>query len=232
MGGKGYSVAFDPLDGSSVIDTNFAVGSIWGIWPGDKLTGIKGRQMKAAGAAIYGPRTTITIAIDNLDYAHEFLLVDDMSAMHGQWLKSNEYTTISEGKLIAPGNLRATQDNKGYADLFNYWIQNTYQLRYTGGFVADVNQLMVKGKGVFVNVGSVNTKSKLRMLYEVAPLAYLIEKAGGKASNGEQSPLDVTIAHTEQTSQVAYGSRNEVERFEEMVGVKYMPVLELAPTDD
>ena len=69
--------------------------------------------MKAAGAAIYGPRTTITLAIDNLDYTHEFLLVEDMSAMHGQWLKSNEYTTISEGKLIAPGNLRATQDNKG-----------------------------------------------------------------------------------------------------------------------
>ena len=65
-----------------------------------------------------------------------------------------------------------------YADLFNYWMQNTYQLRYTGGFVADVNQLMVKGKGVFVNVASVNTKSKLRLLYEIAPLAYLIEKAG------------------------------------------------------
>ena len=155
-----------------------------------------------------------------------------MSAMHGQWLKSNEFTTISEGKLIAPGNLRATQDNKGYADLFNFWMQNTYQLRYTGGFVADVNQLMVKGKGVFVNVASVNTKSKLRMLYEVAPLAYLIEKAGGKASDGEQSPLDVTITHTEQTSQVAYGSRNEVDRFEDLVGVKYIPVLESALADD
>ena len=144
----------------------------------------------------------MTIAISNMDYAHEFLLIDDFSANHGQWLKTNEFTTIGEGKLIAPGNLRATQDNEGYADLFNYWLQNTYQLRYTGGMVPDVNQLMVKGKGVFVNVASKNTKSKLRMLYEVAPMGYLIEKAGGKTSEGEKSVLDVPITSTEQVSQV------------------------------
>lgn len=67
-------------------------------------------------------------------------------------------------------------DNPGYAELFNYWNTNTYQLRYTGGMVPDVNQLMVKGKGVFVNVASKSTKSKLRMLYEVAPMGFLIEK--------------------------------------------------------
>jgi sedoheptulose-bisphosphatase len=222
MGGKGYSVAFDPLDGSSVIDTNFAVGTIWGVWPGDKLTGISGRQLKAAGIAVYGPRTTITIAVDNLPYAHEFLLVDDFSANHGQWLKTNEFKGIDEGKLIAPGNLRATQDNQGYADLFNYWLTNTYQLRYTGGMVPDVNQLLVKGKGVFVNVASKNTKSKLRVLYEAAPMGYLVEKAGGKTSEGEKSVLDVAIAQTEQVSQVAFGSAKEVERFEQMVGRKYL----------
>jgi len=69
--------------------------------------------------------------------------------------------------LFAPGNLRATQDNAGYAQLFNYWNENQYQLRYTGGMVPDVNQIMVKGKGIFVNCGSKNTKSKLRVLYEV-----------------------------------------------------------------
>lgn len=129
MGGKGYAVAFDPLDGASVIDTNFAVGTIWGIYQGEKLTGIKGSQVKSAGIAMYGPRTTITLAIDNMPGSHEFLLIDDYSAMHGQWVKSNEFTTINEGKLLAPGNLRASQDNKGYADLFNYWMTHMYQLR-------------------------------------------------------------------------------------------------------
>ena len=176
MGGTGYSVAFDPLDGSSVIDTNFAVGTIFGIWSGTKLTGVSGKDLKAAGIAVYGPRTTMTLAVSNMDFAHEFLLVDDFSARHGQWIKTNQFSSIGEGKLIAPGNLRATQDNPGYAELFNFWNANTYQLRYTGGMVPDVNQLMVKGKGIFVNVASKHTKSKLRMLYEVAPIGYLIEK--------------------------------------------------------
>lgn len=221
MGGSGYSVAFDPLDGSSIIDTNFAVGTIFGIWNGDKLTGVSGRGIKSAGISIYGPRTTITLAVDNMPYAHEFLLVDDFSAMHGQWIKTNEFTCINEGKLIAPGNLRATQDNEGYKKLFDYWMENTYQLRYTGGMVPDINQLMVKGKGIFVNVASKNTKSKLRVLYEVAPIGYLIEKAGGKSSEGSKSVLDIPITYTEQVSQVAYGSAKEVARFEEFVGNKF-----------
>ena len=222
MGGTGYSVAFDPLDGSSVIDTNFAVGTIWGVWPGDKLTGVKGKDMKAAGIAIYGPRTTITIAVDNMPYAHEFLLVDDFSAMHGQWIKTNEFMNVAEGKLFAPGNLRATQDNAGYKQLFDYWMENQYQLRYTGGMVPDVNQILVKGKGVFVNVNSKKTKSKLRLLYEVAPMGYIIEKAGGRSSEGEKSVLEIPIDTTEQTTQVAFGSYDEVKRFEEMVGRKYL----------
>jgi sedoheptulose-bisphosphatase len=88
--------------------------------------------------------------------------------------------------------------------------------------VPDVNQMMVKGKGVFVNVNSPNTKSKLRTLYEVAPIGYLIEKAGGKSSDGEKSVLDIMIEQTVQTSQVCYGSAEEVARFDTMVGRKFM----------
>lgn len=88
--------------------------------------------------------------------------------------------------------------------------------------MADVNQLLVKGKGVFSHVQSENTESELKLLYEIAPLAYLIEKAGGKSSNGEKSILDVPILDIEQTSQVAFGSKGEVKRFDEFVGVKYL----------
>jgi sedoheptulose-bisphosphatase len=222
MGGIGYSTAFDPLDGSSIIDTNFAVGTIWGTWAGNKLTGVRGRDLRAAGIAVYGPRTSITVALSGVDNAHEFLLVDDFSARHGEWIKTNEFSTINEGKLFAPGNLRATQDNEGYAKLFNYWNENQYQLRYTGGMVPDVNQIMVKGKGIFVNVASKKTKSKLRVLYEVAPIGYIIEKAGGQSSDGEKSVLDIPITTTEQVSQVAFGSKDEVARFNELVGRKYI----------
>lgn len=87
--------------------------------------------------------------------------------------------------------------------------------------VPDVNQILVKGKGIFCNVASPNTKSKLRVLYEVAPIGYIVEKAGGKSSDGEGSVLNIEITDTEQTSQVAYGSEKEVERFEKLVGKKY-----------
>jgi len=221
MGGYGFSVAFDPLDGSSVIDSNFAVGTIFGIWPGSKLTEVFGSELKCSGLCVYGPRTSMSLAIEGIPGAHEFLLVDDFSGRHGQWIKTNEFNTISEGKLFAPGNLRATQDNPGYKELFDFWISNQYQLRYTGGMVPDVNQLLIKGKGVFVNVASPNTKSKLRLLYEVAPLAYLIEKAGGRSSDGEKSVLKVQIKTTEQRTQVALGAAREVDRFEKYVGKKY-----------
>ena len=90
------------------------------------------------------------------------------------------------------------------------------------GMVPDVNQILVKGKGVFVNVASPNTKSKLRLLYEVAPIGYIMEKAGAKSSDGEGSVLDIEITETEQVTQVAFGSDKEVARFEEMVGKKFM----------
>ncbi|CAM9226129.1 unnamed protein product [Phaeothamnion confervicola] len=222
MGGEGYSVAFDPLDGSSIIDTNFAVGTIFGIWPGNRLVGVTGRQLAASGMATYGPRTTMTLAVEGMDGTHEFLLIDDFSGRHGQWVKTNTFTTIEDGKLFAPGNLRGTQDNPGYNELFNYYLDNKYQLRYTGGMVPDVNQLMVKGKGIFVNPASPAAKAKLRVLYEVAPIGYLIEKAGGKSSDGEKSVLDIPIPNTEVRSQVAYGSIGEVDRFESLVGVKML----------
>uniref|UniRef100_A0A7S0ZFH1 Sedoheptulose-1,7-bisphosphatase, chloroplastic n=1 Tax=Timspurckia oligopyrenoides TaxID=708627 RepID=A0A7S0ZFH1_9RHOD len=222
--GGSYSVAFDPLDGSSIIDTNFSVGTIFGVWPGSKLTGITGRQLVCSGLAVYGPRTTITVAIDGTDYAHEFLLMDDFSGRHGQWIHTQVFSTVSEGKLFAPGNLRAVNDNPGYASLVQYYKDNKYQLRYTGGMVPDVNQILVKGKGVFCNPESPTAKAKLRVLYEVAPIGYLMEKGGAKSSDGKGSVLDIPINSTEVRSQVCVGSKDEVERFEKMVGVEmYAP---------
>ena len=75
--GEGFSVAFDPLDGSSVVDTNFTVGTIFGVWPGDKLTGITGSDQAAAAMGIYGPRTTYVLALQDVPGTNEFLLMDD-----------------------------------------------------------------------------------------------------------------------------------------------------------
>ena len=133
------SVALDPLDASSIIDANFAVGTIFAVWESPSLLNVTGRELVAAGACTYGPRTAITLALSDRPGVHEFLLVGD------RWLNSNVYARMSEGKLFAPGNLRAAATNPGYADLISHWQRAKYTLRYTGGLVPDVTQLLVKG---------------------------------------------------------------------------------------
>uniref|UniRef100_A0A7S3VUA4 Sedoheptulose-1,7-bisphosphatase, chloroplastic n=1 Tax=Dunaliella tertiolecta TaxID=3047 RepID=A0A7S3VUA4_DUNTE len=214
VGGSGFSVAFDPLDGSSVIDCNFAVGTIIGIWPGDKLDGITGRDQAAACMGVLGPRTVFVLAIKGYPGTHEFLLQDD-----GKFIHVKETTEIGEGKMYAPGNLRATSDNPQYEKLLNYYVQEKYTLRYTGGMVPDVFQILVKEKGVFTNVTSPSTKAKLRILFEVAPLGLMVENAGGYSSaDGKQiSALDVPINNCDQRTQICFGSYGEVKRFEEFM---------------
>ena len=76
--------------------------------------------------------------------------------------------------MFSPGNLRATFDNPNYERLISHYIGEKYTLRYTGGMVPDVFQIIVKEKGVFTNVISPSTKAKLRILFEVAPLSLLV----------------------------------------------------------
>lgn len=78
-------------------------------------------------------------------------------------------------------------------------------------------QIIVKEKGIFTNVTSPSAKAKLRLLFEVAPLGFLIEKAGGYSSDGKQSVLDKVINNLDERTQVAYGSKNEIIRFEEIL---------------
>lgn len=204
-----YCVAFDPLDGSSIVDTNFAVGTIFGVYDGKKLTGITGRDMCASGIGVYGPRTVFCIAFRESPGTHEFLLQDD-----GKWLHVKETHSIGEGKMFSPGNLRATFDNQAYEKLISYYIGEKYTLRYTGGMVPDVFQIIVKGKGIFTNVSSPTAKAKLRVLFETNPLALLIEKAGGASSVDGKSALDIEVTSYDQRTSVIYGSKKEVARCE------------------
>ncbi|KAF6160133.1 hypothetical protein GIB67_016569, partial [Kingdonia uniflora] len=206
----GFSVAFDPLGRSSIVDTNFTVGTIFRVWPGDKLTSVTGRDQVAAAMGIYGPRTTYVIALKDMPGTHEFLLLDE-----GKWQHVKDTTEINEGKMFSPGNLRATFDSPNYQKLIDYYIKEKYTLRYTGGMVPDVNQIIVKEKGVFTNVISPSAKAKLRLLFKVVPLGLLVEKARGYSSDGYKSVLDKVITALDKRTQVSYGSKNEIIQFEE-----------------
>jgi sedoheptulose-bisphosphatase len=221
--GKGFAVAFDPLDSTPSVDVNFAVGASWGVWNGSKLTGVTGRDMAAAGLVMYGPRTTMLVATAGAEGVMEFVLTNSATG-EWEWLQSNIFSKIDEDQpfrraIFAPGNLRATASSPGYRKLVDFYLDSRYHLRYSGGMVPDVCQLVVKGVGIFTNAdGGDSAPARLRLLYEAAPAAFIVEKAGGASSDGERSILDVLIADTDQRTQVAVGSKAEVARFDRIVG--------------
>lgn len=202
-----YVVTFDPLDGSSLVDTNNSVGSILGIFKKGDLAGKKGSDMVAAIYVVYGPRTTFVYTIGN--GTHEFTLNDV-----GEYMLSRENLKVKEvAKRFAPGNLRACAESKDYLKLLQHWVQEGYTLRYSGGMVPDINTILMKGDGVFVYPSwSKQPRGKLRYCFECAPMAFIMEQAGGAASDGDGRLLDQVIKSVDQQTPIIIGSKKEVEK--------------------
>ncbi|MFA6550758.1 MAG: class 1 fructose-bisphosphatase [Candidatus Gracilibacteria bacterium] len=206
-----FGVAYDPLDGSSLVNVNLAVGSIFGIYKCNTFIGKKGDDQECAMIAVYGPRTTIVCATKA--GAHEYTLCD------GKFNLTKENLHIDkEGKIFAPGNLRACLYNPGYRNLLNYWLDKQYTLRYSGGMVPDINHILLKGKGLFTYPGYKDMPDgKLRLLYECAPMAYIVEHAGGKATDGKIRLLEKAVTSLSQRTPILIGSETEVMTAEEML---------------
>ena len=202
-GPKQYSVSVDPLDGSSLVDVNLAVGTIVGIYKGGELLKA-GRELVGAVFVVYGPRTTLIYTVGN--GVHEFTL-----NMLGEFVLSRENITLQESKKIySPGSLRSdyTDEHKNFIE---YLENNDYKLRYSGGFVPDINQILLKGGGLFTYPATKkNPNGKLRLLFELAPMAFIMENAGGAASNGYMPILDIKPDKIDQREPVYIGSREEV----------------------
>ncbi|MFA7685429.1 MAG: class 1 fructose-bisphosphatase [Candidatus Gracilibacteria bacterium] len=202
-----YAICYDPLDGSSLVDVNLAVGTIFGVYEAKTFVGIKGSQQTGAMIAVYGPRTTIVLTVKQ--GVREFVMDAD-----GEFeMSSNDDIKISEGKMFAPGNLRATSERNDYLELVNYWCKEQYTLRYSGGMVPDVNQILLKGKGIFSYPGySESPNGKLRLLFECAPMALLVTQAGGAASDGKIDILEKVVEKLDQRTPIYIGSKGEVDR--------------------
>lgn len=206
IGDGPYAVAHDPLDGSSLIDVNLAVGSIFGIYRTDTFYGRKGDEQLGAVLGVYGPRTAIFLTVrEGLAY---FVFDGE------QFVLQRERMVIEkEGKMFAPGNLRAAAKRKDYLELLNFWAVNEYKLRYSGGMVPDIGQILLKGHGIFTYPGYEGQEDgKLRVLYECAPMALIIEDAGGKAVDGRgKRILELEIKDLAQRTPILIGSKLEVE---------------------
>ncbi|NOS67816.1 MAG: fructose-1,6-bisphosphatase [Candidatus Peribacteraceae bacterium] len=202
-----YSVVYDPLDGSSLVDVNFAVGSIFGIYRGAELIGKKPKQQVAALYVLYGPRTLLVYCTGN--GVHEFILNDT-----GEFILLRKFLKVSDtAKNFAPGNLSSIMDDKPYHDVFHAWLKDKMTLRYSGCMVADIHHILSKGQGVFTYpAGSKYPDGKLRLVFECGPFAYLMEHAGGAASDGTGDIMDKKITDIDQRTPIIIGSKKEVER--------------------
>jgi len=225
-----YTVCWDPLDGSSIVDNNWAVGTIVGVWGSssgsgkDGLIGATGRDQLMSLVAEYGPRTTVIVTLDDGVYEFSYgCKPEGCKQVDGTipaWICSRSKITIAEkSKIFSPANLRAAKESEGYKNLVEYYMDNKYTLRYCGGLVPDVYQQFTKQQGIFINPTSESSPAKLRLAFEAAPFGLLVEKAGGKTSDGVSggSVLDVKINKVDQRCALCIGSSKEVDRFNQMV---------------
>ncbi len=214
-----YIVLFDPLDGSSNIDVNVSIGTIFSILEqrddigaGKVMDHIlqPGSRQIAAGYVIYSSSTVM--AYTTGDGVHMFTLDPSIGAFR---LIRENVTMPVAGKTYAVNEAYSTQFPKGIQD-YLAWVKTDkaggYVLRYIGSLVADFHRTLLRG-GVFLYPPTQKApKGKLRLLYEANPLAMIAEQAGGAATDGRQRILDKTPTSLHERTTLIIGSKDEVER--------------------
>lgn len=200
-----YSVAYDPLDGSSLVDVNLSIGTIISIYKGCDVFQV-GRKQVAALYILYGPRVSMVYSVGN--GVHEFT----MNALMEYTLSRENIAMEPTGDIHAPGGLRKKY-TPGTENFVSYLEAKGSKLRYSGGFVPDINQVLMKGKGIFLYPALTDSpKGKLRLLFELNPMAFLIEHAGGSASNGKMPILDVIPDSLDHREPVYIGCSEDVQK--------------------
>ncbi len=198
-----YFIAYDPLDGSSLIDVNLSVGSIFGIYE----NAFGAQNMVASCYVVFGPRVEMV-------FAHNKVKMHLLQGKEFEFVK--EVRLNEKGKLNAPGG---TQQNwKSYhKEMVDSFFAEGYRLRYSGGMVPDLHQILLKGGGLFsYPATSDKPKGKLRRLFEVFPFAFIFKKAGGEAIDGKEDLMGLAYADIHDTSPCFFGSRYEVQRVKEV----------------
>ena len=194
-----YLIAYDPLDGSSLVDVNLSVGSIYGIYKNE----FNGQNLVASVYVVFGPRVEMVVTIDD---------VKMYRLRHGKFEFIQNIVLKQKGNLKAPGstqNCWTPHHKQMIDDIFN----DGYRLRYSGGMVPYLHQILLKGGGLFsYPETSDRPKGKLRQLFEVFPFALTFEKAGGGAITGFKRILEIETTHIHDTSPCFFGSNEEIKR--------------------
>ena len=220
----GYLLLFDPLDGSSNIDVNISVGTIFsvlrcpqGVDGGDEKAYLQpGTHQVAAGYTVYGPSTLLVLTVGN--GVHSFTLDREVGSF-----------VLTQRDIQIPADTKEFSINASNARFWEAPVQRyvneclagkegargkDFNMRWVASMVADVHRILTRG-GIFMYPLDSKTKAqggKLRLMYEANPMSFIVEQAGGAASTGRARILDIQPTKLHQRVPVILGSKNEVER--------------------
>ena len=220
-GDSHFVIAFDPLDGSSNIDVNVSIGTIWGIYK--KRPDVDnpeapeqfyqaGTEQVAAGYTIYGSSTMFVYTTGN--GVHGFTLDPSI----GEFVLTHPDMQIpNKGKIYSCNEGNFDRWSKGVQEYVKQ-VKNSeeprYSQRYVGSLVADFHRTMLKGGIFFYPADTKNKSGKLRHLYECAPMAMIAEQAGGKASDGTKAILSIVPESIHERTPLFIGSPENVDELE------------------
>lgn len=216
-----YVIAIDPLDGSSNIDVNVSIGTIFSVYRRKTPVGMaiterdilqKGSDQVASGYILYGSSTLLVYTTGHgvNGFTYESTL--------GEYFLSHPNMEIPEdGKMYSINEGLSDSFSEGVKQYLNYCKKNNYSARYIGSLVADFHRNLLKG-GIYIYPATTkHVYGKLRLTYECNALAFLIEQAGGKATNGLTRILDIEPKDLHQRTPFLVGSRKMVEKAEQLL---------------
>ncbi len=196
-----YMIAIDPIDGSSVVESGFAVGTMVGIYkqkPGDNL--YTGRNLVAAMYFVYGNGMFTGLSFGN--GLHIF-----KKSESGEFAPVRSFVKLSgHSHIAALGGFDTMAYVEGYKDLAMKLSRDQFKLRYSGSLAADMHLLFMTGGGIFVH-----HSKKLRLLYECAPVAFLLMQAGGHSTNGMRQTLSLETLNPHETTLFLGGTKEVVD---------------------
>jgi len=204
-----YNITHDPLDGSKNIDTNLPIGTIFGVYPKNDSVCQTGSTLIASAYVLYGPSLMLIYATKGsvngftYDFKTNMFMLSHLDIKIGD----KKIYSINEGywELLFDGD-------KAY--LTSLKTAGDYSLRYVGSMVGDLHRTLLKG-GIFLYpADKKHEHGKLRLLYEVAPLSFLIIQAGGAAVSTGKNPLDIMPEKHDQRVPIILGSKAEVEKYQ------------------
>ena len=218
-----FLLLFDPLDGSSNIDVNVSIGTIFSVLQKTESAAVSeqdflqtGASQVAAGYCVYGPQTTLVLTVG------DGVVMFTLDREQGSFLLTQENVQIPQDTqefAINMSNMRHwAPPVKRYVDECLQGQEGVrgknFNMRWIASMVADVHRILMRG-GIFMypwDQREPNKPGKLRLLYEANPMSWLIEQAGGAATNGRQRILDIQPTQLHERVSVVLGSKNEVDR--------------------